>query len=406
MNLYTTQVVTRAGKDSAMEVKIWCMYQNVNMGSRMTLIRSVFFLCALAIITGMAAAQTPTDSYREVPNFAKLPEGRLWGHVFGVGVDSHGNVWALDRCEAASCVGSNLPPIHEFDSTGKYLKSIGEGLFVFPHSLFVDKDDNVWVADCGVSDSKGNQVLKLSPEGKVLLALGRKGVFGGAPDNFIGPTDAAVAPNGDIYVADGHAAGPLGGGEFYGWDKRNDEGSRMRIAKFSKDGTFIKSWGRLGTAPGEFNVPHGVSVDSTGRVFVADRGNNRMQVFDQDGNFLKEWKQFGKPIGVYIDAKDMMYVSDSDSNAGLWSWKYSVNNPCASCVKPVRRPPDVGLDNLSFMQGTRIGSTKDGVVRYYIPPHMGPDGPTSLPERVAADALGNVYLAEGRTTNLRKYVKK
>jgi hypothetical protein len=371
----------------------------------MSLIRSVVLFSALALITTLAAAETLPDPYHEIPNFAKFPEGRMWGHVFGVGVDSHGNVWALDRCEASSCVGSNLPPIHEFDSTGKYLKSFGEGLFVFPHSLFIDKDDNIWVADCGVSDGKGNQVLKLSPDGKVLLALGKKGVFGGGPDNFIGPTSAVVAPNGDIFVADGHAAGPLGGGEFYGWNKGADEGSLMRVAKFSKDGTFIKSWGKLGTAPGDFNVPHGITLDSMGHVIVADRGNNRVQIFDQDGKFLKEWKQFGKPIDVFVDTKDMMYVADSDSNAGLWSWKYSVENPCASCVKRVRTPPDVGLDNHEFTQGVRIGSVKDGVVKYYIPPHMGPGGPTNLTERLMVDVHGTVYLAEGRTMHLRKYVK-
>jgi DNA-binding beta-propeller fold protein YncE len=373
----------------------------------MTLLRCVVLLSTLAIIMGPAAAQTPPNPYHEVPNFAKFPEGRMWGHVFGVGIDSHRNVWALDRCEGSSCVGSNLPPIHEFDSSGKYLKSLGEGLFVFPHSLFVDKDDNIWVTDCGVSDGKGNQVLKLSPDGKVLLTLGKKGVFGGGPENFIGPTDLVVAPNGDIFVADGHAAGPLGGGEFYGWDKGNNEGSLMRIAKFSKDGKFIKSWGKLGTGPGEFNVPHGISIDSTGRIFVADRGNNRLQIFDQDGNFLKEWKQFGKPIGVFVDKKDIVYVADSDSNAGLWSWKYSVNEPCpsVSCVKRVQTPPDVGLDNQSFTQGVRIGSAKDGVVRAYIPPIMGPTGPTNLTKRLTVDANGDVFLAEGRTMHLRKYIK-
>jgi DNA-binding beta-propeller fold protein YncE len=179
----------------------------------------------------------------------------------------------------------------------------------------------------------------------------------------------------------------------------------MRIVRFSKDGKFIKAWGREGTGTGEFNVPHGVAIDSTGRVFVADRGNNRLQVFDQDGKFLAEWKQFGKPCGVFIDAQDNIYVADSDSNKDLWEWKYSVDNPCGTCVKQVRRPPDVGRDNTDFTQGIRIGSTKDGIVRAIIPPHMGPDGPTTLTERLTVDANGRVYLADARTMELRVYAK-
>lgn len=370
----------------------------------MTFLRYIVLFSAFAI---PAAAQTQPipNPYHEVTDWAKLPEGRIWGHVFGVAIDSHANVWVLDRCGETSCIDSKLPAIQKFDSTGKYLKSFGEGLFVFPHSLYVDKDDNLWVTDCGVKDGRGNQVTKLSPEGEVLLTLGKKGILGGSPDNFVGPTDMVVAPNGDIFVADGHAALPLGGGEFYGFAKDANEGSRMRIVQFAKDGKFIKAWGREGTGPGEFNVPHGIAIDSTGRVFIADRGNNRIQIFDQDGKFLEEWKQFGKPCGLFIDAKDNIYVADSDSNSDLWDWKYSIDNPCATCVERIRRPPDVGVDNLDFAQGIRIGNTKDGVVTAYIAPHVGPDGPVDLTERLAADSLGNVYLADARTMKLRKYVK-
>ena len=371
----------------------------------MTLIRRMTLLCAFVMMTVLAAAQTPPNPYHEVEDWAKLPEGRIWGHVFGVGVDSHGNVWAVDRCAGSSCDDSDLAPIHEFDPSGKHLKSFGAGLFVFPHSLYVDKDDDIWVTDCGVRNGRGNQVFKLSPDGKVLLTLGKKGVLGGAQDNFVGPTDLVVAPNGDIFVADGHAALPLGGGQYYGFQQGDNAKASMRIVKFSKDGKFIKAWGTGGAGPGEFNVPHGIAIDSTGRVFVADRGNNRIQIFDQDGKFLDQWKQFGKPIGIFIDAKDTLYVADADSNANLWQWKYSVKDPCASCVKRVPRPPDVGLDNRSFTQGIRIGSARDGKVIAYIPPHMGPEGPTTLTERLAADANGNVYLADARTMNLRKFGK-
>jgi DNA-binding beta-propeller fold protein YncE len=376
------------------------------MSSRLkTLALHICFAVSLCFVTNFTLAQDPPNPYRQVQDWAKLPGGRIWGHVFGVGIDSRGHVWVLDRCGETSCVTSNVAPIMEFDASGKFIKSFGEGLFVFPHSLYVDQEDNLWVADCGVRNGKGNQVFKLSPEGKVLLTLGIKGVLGGSPDNFVGPTDVVTGPNGDIYVADGHAALALGGGEFYGNTSANER-SRMRILKFRKDGTFLMSWGKEGTGPGEFNVPHGIAMDSTGRVFVADRGNNRIQIFDQQGKYLGEWKQFGKPCGLFIDAKDNIYVADSDSNKDLWDWKYSVDNPCATCVKRVRRPPDVGIDNLEFAQGIRIGNTKDGVVRAYIPPPMGPEGPTTLTERVAADSKGTVYLADARTMQFRVFVKK
>jgi DNA-binding beta-propeller fold protein YncE len=368
-------------------------------------VSSILVAATLCAFTARAGAPDPPNPYREVKDWARLQDRPWWGHVFGVGVDSKGNVWVLDRCGETNCADSNLAPVLQFDASGKFVKAFGEGLFVFPHSLYVDKDDNIWVSDCGVRNGKGNQVFKISPEGKVLLKLGKAGVLGGSPDNFVGPSDVWIAPRGDILVADGHAALALGGGEYYG-NTGARQGSRMRVLKFSKDGTFIKAWGTEGTGPGEFNMPHGIAMDSTGRIFVADRGNNRIQIFDQDGNFLDQWRQFGKPCGVFIDAKDIIYVADSDSNKDLWDWKYSVDDPCATCVKRHVRPPDVGLDNLEFTQGIRIGSTKDGVVTAFIPPPMGPEGPTTLTERLTADASGNVYLADARTMELRKLVKK
>jgi sugar lactone lactonase YvrE len=348
------------------------------------------------------------NPYKEVKDWAKLPPGRIWGHVFGVSIDSHKNVWVLDRCGETSCVNSKEDSILEFDQNGNFIKKFGSGWFMFPHSLYVDKEDNIWVTDCGVKNGKGNQVFKISPQGEVLMTLGKKGVLGGTPDNFYGPTDVVISPSGEVFVADGHAALSLGGGDFYGFSK-GDTGtktSRMRVLKFSKDGKFIKAWGKEGTGPGEFNMPHGIAMDSKGRLFVADRGNNRIQIFDQEGNFLNEWKQFGKPCGVAIDRNDNIYVADSDSNKGLYDWKYSVDNPCPTCLKRTVRPPDVGSDNLEWTQGIRIGSVSDGVVRALIPPPTGPEGPTTLTERLAVDADGRVYLADARTMKLRIFVKK
>ena len=148
--------------------------------------------------------------------------------------------------------------------------------------------------------------------------------------------------------------------------------------KFSKDGKFIKAWGKKGTGPGEFGGLHAIAMDSRGRVFVGDRTNSRIQIFDQDGKFLEEWKQFGRPSGIFIDANDTIYVADSQSDP---------------------------KSNPGFQKGIRIGSAKDGVVKNFIPIPGPGDKPTITVEGVVADTQGNLYGAEANSNNLRKYVK-
>ena len=232
----------------------------------------------LAITAGTVYSQTvaPTNSqpnpYRSVENWAKMPPGRTWGSTAGVCVDPDGtSVWVAERCGANTCAGSSLDPVLKFDASGKLVKSFGAGMFVFPHGIFVDRDGNVWVTDAQGKDGKGHQVFKFSPEGKVLLALGKPGTAGDGPDTFNAPSSVLVAPNGDIFVGDGH------GGN-----------TNSRIVKFSKDGKFIKTWGKKGAAPGEFDTPHALAMDSRGRLFVGDRNNNRIQIFDQDGKYIDQ----------------------------------------------------------------------------------------------------------------------
>src|SRR5262249_24838224 len=239
---------------------------------------------ALAIVAVMALSESTraqSNPYYLVGNWAKLPQGRVFGSVIAVDVDRQGNVWAFERCGADSCAGSNLAPILKFDPSGRLVSSFGAGIFVYPHGFYVDKDGNVWATDGQAKDGKGAQVLKFNPEGKVLLTLGKAGVAGNGPDTFIYPSDLVVAANGDIFVADGHG-----------------EDTGGRIVKFCKDGKFIKAWGKKGSATGEFGGLHAVAIDSRGRLFVADRTNSRVQIFDQDGKFLEEWKQFGRPSGI------------------------------------------------------------------------------------------------------------
>ncbi|HLG14759.1 MAG TPA: peptidyl-alpha-hydroxyglycine alpha-amidating lyase family protein [Blastocatellia bacterium] len=315
----------------------------------------------------------PPNPYKTVEGWAKMPEGRTWGSTSAVDIDPDGkSVWVAERCGANSCAGSNLPAVLKFDSTGKLVTSFGAGMFIFPHGIHVDRQGNVWVTD-GIppgaandprTAGKGHIVVKFSPEGKVLLTLGKMGVAGDGPDTFNQPSDVITAPNGDIFVADGH------GGN-----------TNARIVKFSKDGKFIKTWGKKGTAPGEFDTPHGLAMDSRGRLFVADRNNNRIQIFDQEGKYLEEWKQFSRLSGIYIDKKDVLYGADSESNA--------------------RR-------HAGWKRGTRVGSVKDGKVTAFIPdPEPNPDtSGTSAAEGVAADGQGNIYGAEVGPKALKRYVKK
>jgi sugar lactone lactonase YvrE len=324
---------------------------------------------AAAAVSGAATNPQPPNAqpnpYRTLEGWARMPEGRTWGATSAVEVAPDGrSIWVAERCGANTCAGSPLPAILLFDESGRLKNSFAAGVFVFPHGIHVDRDGNVWVTDARGRDGKGHQVFKFSRDGKVLLALGKAGVAGEGPDEFNQPSDVAVAANGDIFVADGH-----------------DENSNARIVKFTKDGKFIKTWGKRGSAAGEFDTPHGLAFDSRGRLFVADRGNNRIQIFDQDGRFLEQWKQFSRPSGIYIDKNDVLYVTDSESN---------------------------GKTNPGWKRGIRVGSAKDGTVTAFIPdPEPDPEKVvTSGAEGVAADARGNIYGAEVGPRALKRYVKK
>jgi len=305
----------------------------------------------------------PNDApnpYKFDYGWAKLPKGRTWGAAVSVAIDRDGkSVWVFDRCETATdCSKSTLDPIMKFDSTGKMVKSFGGGMINYPHGMLVDPDNNIWVTDGrDMNNGKGQTVMKFNQDGKLLMTLGKPGVAGTTQDTFNGPSDVLVAPNGDIFVADGH------GGN-----------TNNRIVKFDKNGKYIKEWGKKGKGPGEFDVPHRLAMDSAGRLFVADRSNNRIQVFDQDGKYLLEWKQFGSPSGLWIDKNDMLYVADNSPDE--------------------RNPP--------YKSGIRIGNVKDGKVVAFILESVEVNGL----EAVAVDDAGNVYGGYTNTLNFRRWVKK
>ena len=324
------------------------------------------------------------NPYRSGMSWGQLPEGRRWGSTASITTAPDGKLWAVDRCGVSgaggtTCAGVNasVNPIFQFDASGKLLKAFGAGMFVSPHKLSVDKEGNLWLADNG-----GQQVFKLNQDGKVLLTLGKKGVAGPGMDEFDAPTDVAIAPNGDIFVGDGHTGGGTATGN-------------ARIVKFDKNGKFLMTWGKKGMGTGEFDVVHTLAFDSRGRLFVGDRQNNRIQIFDQNGKFIAQWFQFGRPSGMYIDKNDVIYVADSESRDGRTNTgQYAL--------------PQTGYAyNLGAQRGIRIGSARDGSVKSFLPdpcPYPYASG-SSLAEGITADSEGNVYGADF-LGDVRKFAKK
>jgi DNA-binding beta-propeller fold protein YncE len=336
---------------------------------------------ALAILTALVSGTEPVaqalpNPYRAVDGWAKLPPGRQMGAVGDVTMSPDGlHVWAVVRCDATApdrfgneCLDSNLDSILKFDLKGNVVRSFGGGMFIWPHGIDVDREGNVWVTDAVApnrtpSGKRGHQVVKFSPDGKVLMTLGTPGVPGSGQNSFNAPSDVVVAGNGDLFVADGH-----------GLDGNN------RVVKFSKDGKFIKAWGKTGYAPGEFRTLHAIAIDSRGRVFVGDRANNRIQLFDQEGKFLTQWTQFGRPSGISFDSKDQIYVADSESD--------DEQNP-------------------GWEMGIRIGDARTGWINAFImypwgdPREVAGNGA----EFVAVDRDGNLYGGEPRPRRLQKYVR-
>jgi len=339
-------------------------------------------LIQAAVVASIGMAQPPANAprndlpqpYQTTRDWGQLPAGVKWAAVTAVEAAPDGSIYVVHRCFANSCAGRKEAPILKYDASGKLLGSWGEGMFIFPHGGTVDRDGNLWITDArGDNPSTslggtgiGHQVFKFSLDGKVLMTLGQKGVSGSGPTLFDQPTDVAIAPNGDIFVTDSH---------------RN--GKNNRVVKFTKDGKYIKEWGKKGSGRGELSEPHTIAIDSRGRLFVGDRENNRIVIVDQDGNYLDEWRQFGRPSGIVITRDDTIYVADSESG------------------------PDTGARELpGIKKGIRVGSARDGKVVAFIedresttPDHSGAEG-------VGVDARGNVYGAVVRRQMLERHVKK
>ena len=329
------------------------------------------------------ATQPPVNDlpnpYQTVEGWAKLPDGRAWGSTSAVAIAPDGRgVWVAERCGANACAGSPLNSVYLFDANGTVQKQFGAGLILSPHGIDVDRDGNVWIVDCACTLGRnaqaqnppaGHQIFKFSPDGKVLMTLGTAGGAGQKDDTgfFWQPNDVLVAPNGEIYVSEGHSS---------------SEGSIARVRKFSKDGKLIATWGQFGKGADDFDQPHALAMDSRGRLFVGDRGNNRIKIFDQSGKLLDTWYQFSRPSGIFIDRQDRIYVADSESG--------SVGDG----------------KSRTWKRGIRIGSAKDGKVTGFIPDPAESPPSTSAAEGVAVDGAGNIYGAEVGPKALKRYVLK
>jgi len=316
--------------------------------------------------SGTAPRNDLPQPYQTTRGWGELPAGVKWAAVTAIEAAPDGSIYVIHRCFANSCANRPEAPILKYNAAGKLLASWGAKMFIFPHGATVDRDGNLWVTDARGENGIGHQVFKFSPDGKVLMTLGKAGVSGSTPDLFDQPTDVLVAPSGDIFVTDSH---------------RN--GKNNRVVRFTKDGKYVKEWGKKGSGRGEISEPHTIAMDSRDRLFVGDRENNRIQIFDQDGRYLDEWRQFGRPSGIFITRDDTIYVADSESG------------------------PDTGAHELTgIKKGIRIGSAKDGRVFAFIedsestaPDHSGAEG-------VGVDAQGNVYGGVVRRQMLERHVKK
>jgi DNA-binding beta-propeller fold protein YncE len=338
----------------------------------------VSFVALALMLPVEPSAQVVTNPYRAVYDSFKLPTGRTWGVPAGIYEDpDKKHIWVMDRCGGNNCAGVDVDPFLKFDLNGNFVKSFGKGVFGWPHGFFVDHEGNVWGTEGGpvgerrgepgFKMGKGHQVHKFSPDGKLLLSLGVANVAGDDQTHFNGPSHVAVDRNGDIWVTDGH------------------RGGNNRLVRYSKDGKFkMQIGGGIKSASHErglFNDPHNIAFDSQGRIFISDRGNNRIQIFDPEGKFLSVWYQFGRPSSVAIDANDTIYAIDGTSNP---------------------------RSNPGWEKGIRIGSARTGWVTHFIPElqMLNPEtGGTVDAEFIGVDHVGNIYAGEVQGQKLVKYVR-
>jgi streptogramin lyase len=319
---------------------------------------------ACAVQAGAAWGAQPPDPYPRVnlaacyqvdPSWPQRPAGMNWAAMGGVAVDAKDQVWLFTRAK---------PPVQVYTAEGKLVRSWGDDAISIAHYLKFDARGNVWVSDVGT-----HTVMQFTPEGKLLRTLGTRGVPGDDQTHLNKPTDMAVAPTGDVFVADGYG--------------------NHRVVHFDPQGRFVKQWGKLGTGPGEFSLPHAIALDSKGNVYVADRNNARVQVFDQEGKFLSEWRNLLVPWGICMMPNDELWVCGSSpmpwAEMGLLS--------CPPKDQVLMRLDTTGrlLQLWTIPKGAN-GKEQPGEVNWL--------------HAVAVDSKGNLYVGDIMGMKAQKFVRQ
>ncbi len=318
---------------------------------------------ALAVLTaaGARAADLPdyprvnlSVGYKVDPTWPAKPKTATWGPMVGVTVDAKDNIYLYTR---------GTPPVQVYRPDGKYVRGWGGDVLKSAHFIHIDPKGNIWAPDLDT-----HTIRKFSPDGKLLMTLGTEGESGCDEKHFWLPTDVAVSPAGDIFVSDGYG--------------------NSRVVHFDADGKFVKAWGKLGVAPGEFSIAHAIELDHRGRLYVCDRNNARVQVFDQTGKFLSAWRDLMVPWGIHITPKDEIWVCGSS---------------------PMRWPKKGGFG----------GPPKDQLVMRFDPTGrvhqmwtfpMCPEdkvepGALHTVHGIAVDSKGNLYLGDVNGKRAQKFVR-
>lgn len=328
---------------------------------------AVILLAAAVVLTACNTTEkekqeNASNKYELVNNWPQLPVGYVLGNPTGIGIDSDQHIFVFSRGDRKwtepfpeSLISSNT--ILELDrNTGKIMNSWGANVFIMPHGLTVDKQNNVWVTDVGL-----HQVFKFTHDGKLLMKWGTGRIAGTDSTHFNLPTDVAVAEDGSFYVSDGYG--------------------NSRVVKFSATGNYLFSWGTMGNKPGEFNLPHAIDLDEKGNVYVADRENSRIQEFDANGKFINQWNNpnYGKMYSLAVNKKDNALIGVD----------YVVDDT-------VPKGSDILFFEKSNVQATAIGRSGSYT------------GPVCRYHDVAIDDEGNLYVGDILGNSIQKFrpVKK